>query len=234
MFGPNKHQMEAETSEIFGRVSLVKRSRVLDQAHAAKDFGRLCLRSSLEIVSLSRVLRIARVWAAISDWLVLWTTCDRSCGGPYKWAWPIMGTKIVFAAKFSLADLTRSHGYATVSHAGGREFESASGGAEWLTDVGTLAWHNRGTVFFLLVAFCFHTVGGTREVTVQLSGGNPRFPETGIKVRNARNHNPPAAPTSTLPACPHTSPCCVYTHHERHSNQAGRAADAGRAPGECE
>ena len=42
VFGPNKHQMEAETSEIFGRVSLVKRSRALDQAHAAKDFGRLC------------------------------------------------------------------------------------------------------------------------------------------------------------------------------------------------
>ena len=178
--------MEAETSEIFGRVSLVKRSRALDQAHAAKDFGRLCLRSSLEIVSLSRVLRIARVWAAISDWLVLWTTCDRSCGGPYKWAWPIMGTKIVFAAKFSLTDLTRSHGYATVSHAGGREFESAPSGAEWLTDVGTLAWNNRGTVFFLLFAFCFHNVGGTREVIAQLSGGNPRFPGTGIKVRNAR------------------------------------------------
>ena len=50
----------------------------------------------------------------------------------------------------------------------------------------TLAWNNRGTVFFLLFAFCFHNVGGTREVIAQLSGGNPRFPETGIKVRNAR------------------------------------------------
>ena len=97
-----------------------------------------------------------------------------------------MGTKIVFAAKFSLTDLTRSHGYATVSHAGGREFESAPSGAEWLTDVGTLAWNNRGTVFFLLFAFCFHAVGGTREVIAQLSGGNPRFPGTGIKVGNAR------------------------------------------------
>ena len=97
-----------------------------------------------------------------------------------------MGTTIVFAAKFSLTDLTRSHGYATVSHAGGREFESAPSGAEWLTVVGTLAWDNRGTVFVLLFAFCFHHVGGTREVTVQLSGGNPRFPGTGIKVRNAR------------------------------------------------
>ena len=110
-----------------------------------------------------------------------------------------MGTKIVFAAKFSLTDLTRSHGYATVSHAGGREFESAPSGAEWLTDVGTLAWNNRVTVFFLLFAFCFHNVGGTREVTVQLSGGNPRFPETGIKVGNARVK--PAGPRGRLP-CP--------------------------------
>ena len=106
-----------------------------------------------------------------------------------------MGTKFVFATKFSLTDLTRSHGYATASHAGGREFESAPSGAEWLTDVGTLAWDNRGTVFFLLFAFCFHAVGGTREVTVQLSGGNARFPGTGIKVRNARikKRRPPSA-----------------------------------------
>ena len=88
----------------------VQTPRAADQAHSAKEIGAYRIRSSLEIVSLSRVLRIARVWAAISDWLVLWTTCDRSCGGPYKWAWPIMGTKIVFATKFSLTDLTRSHG----------------------------------------------------------------------------------------------------------------------------
>ena len=37
------------------------RDRALDQAHAAKDIGRLCSRSSLDIVSLTRVLRIARV-----------------------------------------------------------------------------------------------------------------------------------------------------------------------------
>ena len=55
-----------------------------------------------------------------------------------------------------------------------------------MTVVRTLAWDNRGTVFFLLFAFCFHNVGGTREVIAQLSGGNARFPGTGIKVRNAR------------------------------------------------
>ena len=48
-----------------------------------------------------------------------------------------------------------------------------------------LAWDNRGCIFFGF-AFCFHNVGGTREDIAQLSGGNPRFPETGIKVRNAR------------------------------------------------
>ena len=53
-----------------------------------------------------------------------------------------MGTKIVFAAKFSLTDLTRSHGYATASRAGGREFESAPSGAEGQTVDRLLAWDN--------------------------------------------------------------------------------------------
>ena len=44
-----------------------------DHAHTAKDIGAYRIRSSLKIVSLSRVLRIARVSAANSGWLVPWT-----------------------------------------------------------------------------------------------------------------------------------------------------------------
>ena len=46
MFRPNKHQTQAETSEIFDGVSLVKRSRRLTTLtpDTVKEFGRLCLR----------------------------------------------------------------------------------------------------------------------------------------------------------------------------------------------
>ena len=42
MFGPNKHQIEAETSDFFCAVSVFRRLEALDQAHTAKDIGRLC------------------------------------------------------------------------------------------------------------------------------------------------------------------------------------------------